>query len=89
MNSKDWQNYYQIKLKWVGSLDMAILGGHSFFSWKTVMKCHDELNKIVLKNLTIQGVVHRLAALASSENLLIKWNFRPHLRPSESESVFS
>lgn len=53
------------------------------------MKSHDELCKIVPKHMAISGEVHSLAALASSENLLIKQNLRPHPRPTESESVFS
>lgn len=56
---------------------------------KIAMKSHDELYEVLLKNFTIQVMAHSLEALASSENLLIRQNSRPHSRPMESKSVFS
>ena len=50
-------------------LIQLLLEGHTSFARKMVMKCYDELHKIVWKSLTMQVVVHHLPGLASFENL--------------------
>ena len=50
-------------------LIQLLLEGHTSFARKMVMKCYDELHKIVWKSLTMQVLVHHLPGLASFENL--------------------